>query len=106
MRHDASRALDVHADVLFLERAVATGLGQNGYDALARCRIVERAGEGWNVAASGRDRNHERCEGAGDALTLRVQLSIAGERISGEGKQLLTEVAGVKVDVILRGSDH
>ena len=94
------------ADILLLERAVASGLGEDRDDAVPRRRVIERADEGRDGAVGRGEREQPRREGASECLASLIEVASPGERIAGERIQQLAHVTGVEINVILGGTDH
>ena len=84
MPHDIARAVDVHANIVLLERAVSARLREDRHHAVPRRCIVERARKWRDRALWCRQRDQERRERTRERFALLVEISASGERVAGE----------------------
>src|SRR5258708_3939775 len=103
--HHIARPREMHPHVRLVERAVATGLGENRDDAATRRGQIERAGERRRRARLGGQRDQGRTERAREHFAPLVQVAISRERVAGEGKEIFAHVAGMEIDMIFGGAD-
>src|SRR4030095_3547067 len=90
--HDIRHAIDVHADVSFLQRTVPARLGEDRDDTASRRGVCDAVRERRNLSVGVCERNQLRGIESRQCLALLVELRLAGKGVTGEREQHFPDV--------------